>query len=133
MKNLLINAIGVLLLLVTFTSCKKDPNNSKKEGNITISVNYKPSQNSSFVHSWGQTEVKLHDKNGVLVATQYANPNNPNLDFGKYQYGDYRVDCNTNMISTNVNTGSSSTKNISRSESFTLDEKNKSVSVTMSY
>lgn len=133
MKRLLINSIGILLMLFTFIACKKDSSgNSKKDGNVTVAVNYSPSSNSSFVHSWGQTEVKLH-KDGVLVATLFANPNNPNLDFGEHQYGNYRVDSNANMVSTNVNTGSSSTKKISRSVTFKLDEKNKNVSVTMSY
>ncbi|MNU87877.1 hypothetical protein D3C71_776750 [compost metagenome] len=133
MKSLLLHSITILVLSFTFAACKKDSSgNSKKDGKITVAINYKPSSNSSFVHSWGQTEVKLH-KDGVLVATLYANPNNPNLDFGEHQYGNYRVDSNANMISTNVNTGSSSTKKVSKSVTFELDEKNKNVSVTMSY
>ncbi|MDR0802641.1 hypothetical protein [Fluviicola sp.] len=133
MKSLLINSISIFLLLFAVIGCKKkDTNNPGKEGNVTISINYTPSGSSSFVYSWGQTEVKLH-KDGVLVATLYANPNNPNLDFGKYSYGNYRVDCNANMILIHVNTGSSSTQKISRSQTFMLDSKNKNVSVTMNY
>lgn len=135
MKSLLLNIFLISTLVLLSAGCKKEKNgssSSSKEGEIKVSVNFKASSNSSFIYTWGQAEVRLH-KDGNLVSTMYASPGSQNLDFGKFNYGKYRIDCFGKMVSTNVNTGKTTTKNISKTKEFTLDSKNKSVDITMSY
>ena len=129
MNKLLLNTLFVLLLISLSFGCKKDDKDPSKEyGNITVSISYSPSTNSTFVYTWGQTEVRLH-KDGTLVATMYASPGNQNISFGEYEYGNYRIDCDAQRTRTNVNTGSVQNTVITKSEEFVLDSKNKSVSI----
>lgn len=134
MRNLILQLSVYAVILLTLASCKKENSspNAKKDGDISVSINYKPSSTPGFVHSWGQTEIRLH-QDGALVSTKFANPNNANIEFGAYPYGNYRIDCIGAMTSTNVNSGNSSNKTITRTENFVLDKKNKSVSISMSY
>lgn len=136
MKNLLLSSILVFFLSVLLIGCKKENSNNgsggsngSKEGSISVSINHKPSTNSTFAYSYGQTEVRLH-RDGSLVSTMYASPNNPNVNFGSFDYGNYRVDAFTTRIKFNSSNGKTTYHDLSKVESFKLDSKNKNISIS---
>ncbi|PKR81290.1 hypothetical protein CW751_05575 [Brumimicrobium salinarum] len=131
MKNFLITIFSVLSISLFLVACKKEENNggNGKDGNITVSVSYKQSTNPTFVYSYGETEIRLF-RDGMKVATMYANPSNQNVNFGTYEYGNYRVDAFVTKTKYNSSNGATNTYDRSKTESFKLDTGNKSVSIS---
>lgn len=123
-RIILLSMIALLPLL----SCEKE-SEATQTGTIKVSV-------SLDVNTWEETCVKSSDikvnllKNGEVVGTQNYNDNT--LDFGEFDYGNYRVEafCKITCWKT-ANMSNVRDENISAQHDFTVDKSTNSVSLTL--
>lgn len=79
--------IPFIFIAFLFLSCDKKIDGTTKTGDIRVTVKFESPSGAASLWSWEQVEVRLY-KDDKVIATMYANYNQPNVDFGEYDYGD---------------------------------------------
>ncbi len=77
-----------LIISLVHFSCSKE---STSTGNVKVVVHLVSNLNNYNLYFKNDGKVDLNDENGNIIATQFTNNYGSLLDFGAYNYGNYKV------------------------------------------
>jgi len=123
--NKIIAAI-IFISLIHF-SCSKE---SSSNGNIKVVVHLVSNSSNYNLFFKNDGRVDLNDENGNVIATQYTNNYGSLLDFGAYNYGNYKVSVKGGVY-LSANGSSNIDHNIDTTASFKLDAPTKTITFNL--